>query len=128
MNIMDWIRNRYRESRGAELPGTVNPRVLENMFRQQSKPWRDIAALYLEQTTDTIQKFNEAVFVERISDDDLRRKLAARLSPGNEATHVDANQLLLTILNDERGGILQTVNTTSPIHSQPSVKNESLQG
>ena len=32
-NIMDWIRGTYRESRGAELPGTVNPRVLENMFR-----------------------------------------------------------------------------------------------
>ena len=33
-NIMDWTRVLYRISRGAELHGTVNPRVLGSMFRQ----------------------------------------------------------------------------------------------
>ncbi|CRL30230.1 unnamed protein product [Penicillium camemberti] len=37
-NIYDWIRRYYLESRGSELPGTVNPIVLQNMFRQQSSP------------------------------------------------------------------------------------------
>jgi hypothetical protein len=33
------IHARYRESRGAELPGTVNLTVLERLFRQQSAQW-----------------------------------------------------------------------------------------
>jgi hypothetical protein len=79
-NIMDWIRELYRASRGAELPGTINPRVLENMFRQQSGPWKSIATVYIERTSAAIRKFNEAVFAEKIADDDLRQKLTAKLS------------------------------------------------
>ncbi|KAK7189313.1 hypothetical protein DPSP01_012984 [Paraphaeosphaeria sporulosa] len=109
-DISEWIRNLYRESRGAELPGTVNPRVLENMFRQQSEPWRNIATVYIGRISTAIQKFNEAVFVERISDDDLRMKLMAKLSHGHSNIHDEAGQQLTIILNDERGGILQTVN------------------
>lgn len=50
-NILDWIREAYRESRGAELPGTVNPRVLEYMFRQQSGPWKSIASIYVDRVS-----------------------------------------------------------------------------
>lgn len=32
-SIDHWIRALYRDSRGVELPGTVNPAVLEKMFR-----------------------------------------------------------------------------------------------
>lgn len=109
-DILVWIRNLYRESRGAELPGTVNPRVLENMFRQQSEPWKNIATVYIERVSAAIQKFNEAIFAERISDDELRMKLVAKLSYGHSNTHGEACQQLAVILNDERGGILQTVN------------------
>lgn len=37
-NIYDWIQHYYLELCGSELPGTVNPVVLQNMFRQQSSP------------------------------------------------------------------------------------------
>jgi len=46
-NIYDWIRDLYRESRGAELPGTVNPAVLETMFRHQSLPWERLANAHM---------------------------------------------------------------------------------
>ncbi|KAJ4361748.1 hypothetical protein N0V83_010688 [Neocucurbitaria cava] len=109
-DILDWIRGLYQESRGAELPGTVNPRVLENMFRQQSGPWKNIATVYIDRISTAVRKFNDAVFNGRISDDDLKQKLTAKLSRGQKMTHDTANEQLLTILNDERGGILQTVN------------------
>ncbi|KAL5372019.1 hypothetical protein PMIN02_012705 [Paraphaeosphaeria minitans] len=109
-DISEWIRNLYRESRGAELPGTVNPRDLENMFRQQSEPWRNIATVYIGRISTAIQRCNEAVFAERISDDDLRMKLMTKLSHGHSNIHDKAGQQLTIILNDERGGILQTVN------------------
>jgi hypothetical protein len=53
-DILQWIRELYRESRGAELPGTVNPRVIENMFRQQSNPWKQIAITYIAKVYSVI--------------------------------------------------------------------------
>jgi Dynamin central region len=47
-NIYEWIRRLYRMSRGPELPGMLNPVILENMFRQQSSNWEVIATGYLE--------------------------------------------------------------------------------
>jgi hypothetical protein len=92
------------------LPGTVNPRVLENMFRQQSGPWKGIATIYIDKICTAVRNFNNAAFQDRISDEDLRRKLTAKLTRGHEMTCEIAKEQLLTILNDERGGILQTVN------------------
>ncbi|KAJ5602283.1 hypothetical protein N7510_011817 [Penicillium lagena] len=46
-DIYDWIRRYYLESRGSELPGTVNQIVLQNIFRQQFSPWEKIAIKYL---------------------------------------------------------------------------------
>lgn len=90
---MDWIRGLYRVSRGAELPGTVNPRVLENMFRQQSGPWKSIATVYVERIATAIRNFNDAIFEEKVVDDDLRQKLAAKLSQGHEVAHEKAKQI-----------------------------------
>lgn len=109
-NILDWIRETYRDSRGAELPGTVNPVVLENMFRRQSSPWEGIATVYLERVTAVVQEFNKIIFERMIPDDDLRGKLQSILSPGEKMVNASAREQLSTILNDERGGILQTVN------------------
>lgn len=109
-DILEWIREVYQESRGAELPGTVNPRVLENMFRQQSGPWKDIATDYIDSVSTAVRQFNDAVFEFSISDDELRLKLMAKLSRGHQKTDDSAKEQLSTILNDERGGILQTVN------------------
>lgn len=38
-DIYQWIRSVYRESKGVELPGMVNPMVVEYVFREQSTPW-----------------------------------------------------------------------------------------
>jgi hypothetical protein len=109
-DIMAWIRVLYQESRGAELPGTVNPRVLENMFRQQSSPWKNIATIYIEKVVTATQRFNESLFERMIPDEELRQKVKARLSAMEIRACMDANQQLVKILEDERGGILQTVN------------------
>jgi len=62
----DWIRLQYRESREAELPGTVNPLVLEVMFRQQADAWSSISerrVLKIEPSLDaTVQGRHQARF------------------------------------------------------------------
>ena len=109
-NIYDWIRDLYRESRGAELPGTVNPAVLETMFRHQSLPWERLANAHMVRVEKIIRNFNEALFKEIISEDTLRAKLEARNSVFFNTAHDAAGKLLEQILLDERGGILQTIN------------------
>ncbi|CAG8424117.1 unnamed protein product [Penicillium salamii] len=109
-NIYDWIRRYYLESRGSELPGTVNPVVLQNMFRQQSSPWEKTAIIYLEKTASAVHSFNQQVFAKIIPDNEVREKVEGVLSQPGEETYRQAHDQLLMIVNDERGGILQTVN------------------
>lgn len=109
-NIYDWIRELYRESRGPELPGTVNPAVLENLFRQQSAQWEPLAKAHVVKVERLINDFNGALLENLIPEDSLRVKVAARNLVASSSTHVAATTELDRILLDERGGILQTIN------------------
>ncbi|KAL4939601.1 hypothetical protein BDV06DRAFT_224873 [Aspergillus oleicola] len=109
-DICTWIRRVYRESRGTELPGTVNPRVLENLFRQQSSPWGAIASDYISKVARAAKAFNQEVLANIVSDEEVRGKLAARLSRVQDEAERRAARKFSQILDNERGGILQTVN------------------
>ncbi|KAI9367803.1 P-loop containing nucleoside triphosphate hydrolase protein [Aspergillus egyptiacus] len=109
-DIYEWIRRIYRESRGTELPGTVNPSVLENLFRQQSSPWKRIALTYISKVNDAVKAYNDNILVHTIPDEDVREMLVSRIRRVQEDAHLKATSRLSEILHDERGGILQTVN------------------
>ncbi|KAL4948261.1 P-loop containing nucleoside triphosphate hydrolase protein [Aspergillus filifer] len=109
-DICTWIRRIYRDSRGTELPGTVNPRVLENLFRQQSSPWSAIANEYISKVTKVVKNFNQSVLANIVSDGEVREKLAARLNRVQDEAERTTAREFSRILNDERCGILQTVN------------------
>ena len=80
------------------------------MFRQQSKPWSDIATGHIATIESIISRFNEAIFRDIFYEDTLREKVGNRNNiPFRKATK-DAATELSRILADERGGILQTVN------------------
>jgi hypothetical protein len=80
------------------------------MFRQQSSPWKEIATIYTDRVSSAVHAFNKDIFAQIIPDDDLRQKLKARLSRQEQETRTRGSEQLSQILNDERGGILQTVN------------------
>jgi hypothetical protein len=109
-DIDEWIRTIYRESRGAELPGTVNSAMLENMFRQQTVNWERIAFEHLAEVERTVRKFNEILILQTIEDDHMRSRVTSRLAPKCADSVEAARRQLQTILADERTGILQTVN------------------
>ncbi|KAH8425299.1 uncharacterized protein LDX57_003056 [Aspergillus melleus] len=109
-SIYNWIRKRYCDSRGVELPGTVNPVVLEGMFREQSAPWKRIASAYLERAISIVKGFNDQIFDDLISEYELRRLLGSRLEGRESSAFERASEYLQEILKDEREGILQTVN------------------
>jgi hypothetical protein len=108
--IYDWIRRYYVDSRGPELPGIVNPVVIENMFRQQSSPWESIGEMYINTITKIVHDFNNHVLELIVPDDEVRTNLRALLLPREQENEHQALDSLQQILNDERGGVLQTVN------------------
>ncbi|KAL2845912.1 hypothetical protein BJY01DRAFT_247426 [Aspergillus pseudoustus] len=108
--IIEWIRTVYRDSRGTELPGTVNPSVLENLFRQQTASWEPIANNYIQKVTNAVKAYNGKVLPTIITESDVLEKLLRRLVQTQEAAYSAATTEFCRILNDERDGILQTVN------------------
>lgn len=109
-DIFEWIRARYRESRGAELPGTVNPALLETLFREQSSKWYDIAGDYIRCVIEVVSAYNEIALKHFITDDEVRAKLRARLKTYHQRAKDNAFIELGELLKDELEGILQTVN------------------
>ncbi|GIJ86342.1 hypothetical protein Asppvi_005229 [Aspergillus pseudoviridinutans] len=109
-DIYDWIRKLYRDSRGAELPGMVNPSVLGCMFQQQTVAWEPIATKYIDKVARAVDVFNQTIFDKLIGDEEVKDHLRARLRQQNQEAVNRSAYELASLLQDERGGILQTVN------------------
>lgn len=109
-SIYQWIRDWYRESRGAELPGTVNPAVVSSLFRQQSEGWVEIASSHLSNVEKIVTNFNDALFLNTIPDDRIRANVIDHMEPLISAGMKAAEDELGKILNDEREGTLLTFN------------------
>lgn len=109
-NIMQWIREKYRDARGAELPGTVNPTLLINLFRQQTVHWEQIAGSYLDQVVQLITEYVQLESRRTEEDETIRASLESLVLSRIESTEASARSQLLGLLNDKRGAILQTIN------------------
>lgn len=109
-NIMEWIRRQYRDARGAELPGTVNPVLIASLFRQQTEKWETIAGDYLNQVIDLITEYTKLECHRIEEDESIRGSLQSLVMSRIERAKENADQRLADILQDERGGFLQTVN------------------
>ncbi|PYH92305.1 hypothetical protein BO71DRAFT_451516 [Aspergillus ellipticus CBS 707.79] len=51
------VSDQARRNRGIELPGTANPLLVGNLFRDQSKPWEEIARNHMMTTWETVRYF-----------------------------------------------------------------------
>lgn len=109
-DIMAWIRKEYREARGAELPGTVNPTLLVRLFRQQTNNWEQITGDYLEKVVCHITEYTKLECRRTEEDETIRSCLQSLILSRIEKANAAAQDRLKDMLTDERGGILQTVN------------------
>ncbi|RPA93734.1 P-loop containing nucleoside triphosphate hydrolase protein [Choiromyces venosus 120613-1] len=116
--IYTWIRNWYRESRGASLPGTVNPEVVKSLFRQQCIAWSTISENHLSTAAAIVRNFTTALYEKTIEDETIFPRILSKVSPMIESSISAAEQQLSTILADELASTLQTINSTFPIDLQ----------
>ncbi|MCJ1397212.1 hypothetical protein MMC11_000404 [Xylographa trunciseda] len=109
-DIYEEIQKLWRSSRGTELPGHVNPSVLETLFNHQTTSWPLIANKHLEKVISAIMKCHSNVFKESCSDEIVRNSLWAKIEPDAHAAFEAARVELTHLLNDERYGPLLTNN------------------
>lgn len=58
-----WVRNRLSEARGTELVGNFNPRIIAELFREQSVKWKTLA----ESHTQVVHKACETFLVTLVN-------------------------------------------------------------
>ena len=55
--FLNHIEQLMHRTRGRELPGTFNPMIVAELFREQSQPWEEIARRHVEKVWDATCKF-----------------------------------------------------------------------
>ena len=108
--IYDWIRDHYHDSRGAELPGSVNPTLLQNLFFEQTVKWQIFAEAHLNEIDLIVGRFCDELYRKHILDERVRNHIIRHLKSHGNSLVQNAREELRQILADEREGILQTVN------------------
>ena len=104
------IKNLWSSSRGRELPGLVNPAVLEILFREQTTRWQVIAEEHLINVISMIEKCHRALFEDSCQDVSVRKRLASKIATDFSSSIDGSREVLATLLRDERDGPLLTNN------------------
>ena len=109
-DIYKEISKLWRLNRGPELPGHVNPSVVETLFKHQTSPWLEIAGAHMDEIITIIGECNHALFREVCTDAIVRDKIRARIDPQMDVSFEAAKKELRRLLEDEREGPLLTNN------------------
>ncbi|GAM33409.1 interferon-induced GTP-binding protein [Talaromyces pinophilus] len=100
----------HKETKGVELQGTVHPHLITVVFRQQSEPWEELSTTHLSDVKDIVEQYFKATFRKVVKELSVLQNLEWFLRPRILEGHFKADEELRKLLEDERGGILQTVN------------------
>ncbi|KAK3290544.1 P-loop containing nucleoside triphosphate hydrolase protein [Chaetomium fimeti] len=60
-DFIQQIEQLMRKTRGRELPGTFNPMIVIDLFREQSRPWEEIARRHVEKVWEATSTFIKLV-------------------------------------------------------------------
>jgi hypothetical protein len=88
----------------------VHPHLITVVFRQQSEPWEELSTTHLSEVKDIVEQYFKATFRKIVKELSVLQNLEWFLRPRILEGHSKADEELRKLLEDERGGILQTVN------------------
>ncbi|KAK1149052.1 hypothetical protein N8T08_007729 [Aspergillus melleus] len=77
--LEDEVREQARKNRGVELPGSANQLLVGDLFRDQSKPWEEIARHHLLTTWDSVRYFISMV-LQHLTDEHTSSLLAVTIA------------------------------------------------
>lgn len=109
-DIYNWIRKVHNKTKGIELQGTVHPHLIKVVFHQQSQLWEKLSTMHLNEVKNIIDQYLKVTFRKVVTEPYVLQNLERFLRPRILEGHSKADEELRKLLEDERGGILQTVN------------------
>ncbi|KAI7308307.1 hypothetical protein KC315_g13393 [Hortaea werneckii] len=102
---LSWVETQSKNSRGQELPGTVNPQTVALIFRHLSEKWEELSQKHLDRVHGVCNKFIDGLIRHCVGEDtsDVVRKFRQlRLSPELNRARGEAVTCLHSLANDER--------------------------
>jgi uncharacterized protein YdcH (DUF465 family) len=99
--VSDVLDNLER-SRGRELPGTFNPMIVSDLFREQSKNWESLARAHMRSIFAACKTFVAHVIGHASHGDVRARLLGLTAEPALNAVYKNAEKELQLILEDKK--------------------------
>ncbi|RMY16070.1 hypothetical protein D0868_00537 [Hortaea werneckii] len=88
---LSWVETKSKNSRGQELPGTVNPQTIALIFRHLSEKWEELSQKHLDRVHGACNKFIDGLIRHRVGEDtsDVRtmKLVNEHVARQNEAFH-----------------------------------------
>ncbi|KAK4142578.1 P-loop containing nucleoside triphosphate hydrolase protein [Dichotomopilus funicola] len=100
--FIDQIEQLMRKTRGRELPGTFNPMIVVDLFREQSRPWAAIARRHVDDVWTAASTFVKSVLLH-----------TADTSTAKSLQHIVFDPALQRVLQAMRD---KTAELLSPLH------------
>lgn len=72
---IDWVHRTLERSRGLELPGSFNPLIISQLFREQSTPWNALALSHIESVANKCATF-VGIVLQETAPSDIKTRLA----------------------------------------------------
>lgn len=101
-DAIEWVRKLLVRSRGRELPGSFNPLLVSELFRDQSGPWEQIAREHIQKVWMASKDFLERLLDVLTDEDTFGALLTHWIGPNLTARFKEANEWLDRLLNDRK--------------------------
>ena len=98
---VDWVLRVLQRTRGRELPGTFNPLVIAQLFKEQSAAWKAVAESHIDETATVCAGFIKQVFEAKIPAEVRDRLWDLKIEQALQATLRSSRQELQKILEDK---------------------------
>lgn len=99
-DAIEWIRKLLVRSRGRELPGSFNPLLVSELFRDQSRPWEQTAREHVENIWMASKAFLESLLDSLTDEDTIEALFTHWIDPKLTARFEKANERLDALLTD----------------------------
>ncbi|KAF9876541.1 dynamin [Colletotrichum karsti] len=99
--MLSWVLETYRDTRGRELPGNYNHILLAELFHEQSSPWRSIAESHLDAVSHSISKWVHQAVSRLFPEERLRADVNTLCQGRLENARRNAYDELRKLLEDE---------------------------
>ncbi|KAK8140682.1 hypothetical protein G3M48_002741, partial [Beauveria asiatica] len=102
--MMQWVKEVYRRTRGRELPGNNNSALLSELFHEQSRRWSTIAEGHVQKIMTIALQWVELAVKRLIPEEKLRGEVRLILQDWLENGEAEALAELRKLIHDEQGG------------------------